>query len=163
MGPGATMQAAFYQGARTFTTGTLPVPRPEPDEALLRVHRVGICGQICISCRGIRSPSSEGTSFTRSVGKNTAKVAEKMMKTVFTMLATVAAVAIVFQPAVAGLSMSANFNPGEASRILILANPRGGIGTGILKMKFTSAAGGAFLNFCVGRQTTHAERLRPLW
>jgi threonine dehydrogenase-like Zn-dependent dehydrogenase len=34
----------LYQGARTFTTWTLPVPLPGPDEALLRVRRVGICG-----------------------------------------------------------------------------------------------------------------------
>jgi (R,R)-butanediol dehydrogenase / meso-butanediol dehydrogenase / diacetyl reductase len=40
----ATMRAAFYQGARTFTTGMAPVPSPGPDEALLRVRRVGICG-----------------------------------------------------------------------------------------------------------------------
>jgi (R,R)-butanediol dehydrogenase / meso-butanediol dehydrogenase / diacetyl reductase len=39
-----TMRAAFYQGARTFTTGTKPVPAPGPDDALLRVKRVGICG-----------------------------------------------------------------------------------------------------------------------
>jgi 2-desacetyl-2-hydroxyethyl bacteriochlorophyllide A dehydrogenase len=44
MGPGGTMRAAFYQGARTFETGTAPVPTPGPDEALLRVRRVGICG-----------------------------------------------------------------------------------------------------------------------
>jgi (R,R)-butanediol dehydrogenase/meso-butanediol dehydrogenase/diacetyl reductase len=44
MPTGATMRAAFYQGARTFTTGTAPVPRPGPEEALLRVRRVGICG-----------------------------------------------------------------------------------------------------------------------
>ena len=39
-----TMRAAFYEGARHFSTGSLPVPRPGPDEALLRVRRVGICG-----------------------------------------------------------------------------------------------------------------------
>jgi 2-desacetyl-2-hydroxyethyl bacteriochlorophyllide A dehydrogenase len=44
MGPGATMRAAFYQGARTFTTGTATVPAPARGEALLRVLRVGICG-----------------------------------------------------------------------------------------------------------------------
>ena len=38
------MRAAFYQGSRTFTTGDAPVPTPGPDEALLRVRRVGICG-----------------------------------------------------------------------------------------------------------------------
>jgi 2-desacetyl-2-hydroxyethyl bacteriochlorophyllide A dehydrogenase len=41
---GGTIRAAFYQGARTFTTGTLEMPAPGPDEALLRVRRVGICG-----------------------------------------------------------------------------------------------------------------------
>jgi (R,R)-butanediol dehydrogenase / meso-butanediol dehydrogenase / diacetyl reductase len=44
MGRSATMRAAFYEGARTFTTGTTPVPTPGPGEALLRVRRVGICG-----------------------------------------------------------------------------------------------------------------------
>lgn len=39
-----TMRAAFYQGSRTFVTGQAPVPTPGPDEALLRVRRVGICG-----------------------------------------------------------------------------------------------------------------------
>jgi (R,R)-butanediol dehydrogenase/meso-butanediol dehydrogenase/diacetyl reductase len=38
------MRAAFYQGARTFTTGTTAVPAPAPGEALLRTLRVGICG-----------------------------------------------------------------------------------------------------------------------
>src|SRR3989442_454020 len=38
------MRAAFYQGARTFTTGTLPTPTPGPGQALLRVKRVGSCG-----------------------------------------------------------------------------------------------------------------------
>src|SRR5881394_4666472 len=38
------MRAAFYQGARTFTTGTLATPAPGPGQALLRVKRVGICG-----------------------------------------------------------------------------------------------------------------------
>src|SRR5947209_15800144 len=38
------MRAAFYQGARTFTTGEMAPPRPGADEALLRVRRVGICG-----------------------------------------------------------------------------------------------------------------------
>jgi (R,R)-butanediol dehydrogenase / meso-butanediol dehydrogenase / diacetyl reductase len=39
-----TMRAAFYEGARRFTTGTRPVPTRGPNEALLRVRRVGICG-----------------------------------------------------------------------------------------------------------------------
>jgi len=38
------MRAAFYQGARTFTTGEMEKPAPGGDEALLRVRRVGICG-----------------------------------------------------------------------------------------------------------------------
>ena len=38
------MRASFYQGARTFTIGEVATPRPGPDEALLRVRRVGICG-----------------------------------------------------------------------------------------------------------------------
>src|SRR3989442_1636067 len=38
------MRAAFYQGARTFTTGTLATPAPGPGQALLGVKRVGICG-----------------------------------------------------------------------------------------------------------------------
>jgi 2-desacetyl-2-hydroxyethyl bacteriochlorophyllide A dehydrogenase len=38
------MRAAFYEGARRFTTGTAPVPVPGTDEALLRTRRVGICG-----------------------------------------------------------------------------------------------------------------------
>jgi 2-desacetyl-2-hydroxyethyl bacteriochlorophyllide A dehydrogenase len=38
------MRAAFYRGARTFTTGEATVPVPGPGEALLRVRRVGICG-----------------------------------------------------------------------------------------------------------------------
>ncbi|MBI2014257.1 MAG: alcohol dehydrogenase catalytic domain-containing protein [Candidatus Rokubacteria bacterium] len=38
------MRAAFYQGAKTFTTGEAPMPVPQADEALLRVRRVGICG-----------------------------------------------------------------------------------------------------------------------
>jgi (R,R)-butanediol dehydrogenase / meso-butanediol dehydrogenase / diacetyl reductase len=38
------MRAAFYQGARTFTTGEMDKPTPGRDEALLRVRRVGICG-----------------------------------------------------------------------------------------------------------------------
>ncbi len=40
----ATMRAAFYEGAKTFRTGTAEIPRPAADEALLRVRRVGICG-----------------------------------------------------------------------------------------------------------------------
>jgi 2-desacetyl-2-hydroxyethyl bacteriochlorophyllide A dehydrogenase len=39
-----TIRAAFYEGARRFTTGTVTMPAPGPDEALLRVRRVGICG-----------------------------------------------------------------------------------------------------------------------
>jgi 2-desacetyl-2-hydroxyethyl bacteriochlorophyllide A dehydrogenase len=38
------MRASFYQGNRTFRTGTAPVPEPKMGEALLRVRRVGICG-----------------------------------------------------------------------------------------------------------------------
>jgi (R,R)-butanediol dehydrogenase / meso-butanediol dehydrogenase / diacetyl reductase len=38
------MRAAFYQGTRRFTTGEMAPPRPGPDDALLRVRRVGICG-----------------------------------------------------------------------------------------------------------------------
>jgi (R,R)-butanediol dehydrogenase / meso-butanediol dehydrogenase / diacetyl reductase len=38
------MRAALYQGARNFTTGDVAAPSPGPDEALLRVRRVGICG-----------------------------------------------------------------------------------------------------------------------
>src|SRR5262252_6355250 len=38
------MRAAFYQGARTFTTGEMEKPAPGRGEALLRVRRVGICG-----------------------------------------------------------------------------------------------------------------------
>src|SRR5262245_59415095 len=38
------MRAAFYQGARKFTTGEMEKPAPGRDEALLRVRRVGICG-----------------------------------------------------------------------------------------------------------------------
>ena len=38
------MRAAFYQGARTFTTGEMATPTPGPQRALLRVRRVGICG-----------------------------------------------------------------------------------------------------------------------
>jgi (R,R)-butanediol dehydrogenase / meso-butanediol dehydrogenase / diacetyl reductase len=38
------MRAAYYEGNRTFRTGSAPMPTPGPDEALLRVRRVGICG-----------------------------------------------------------------------------------------------------------------------
>ena len=38
------MRASYYLGARTFQTGSAPVPVPGPEEALLRVRRVGICG-----------------------------------------------------------------------------------------------------------------------
>ena len=39
-----TIRAAIYEGARRFTTGSVPMPAPGPDDALLRVRRVGICG-----------------------------------------------------------------------------------------------------------------------
>lgn len=39
-----TMRAAFYEGARRFSSGEIPMPTPRPDQALLRVKRVGICG-----------------------------------------------------------------------------------------------------------------------
>lgn len=38
------MRASFYQGNRTFTTGTAAMPVPREGEALLRIRRVGICG-----------------------------------------------------------------------------------------------------------------------
>ena len=38
------MRAAFYEGPREFTMGSLPEPTPGPGEALLRMRRVGICG-----------------------------------------------------------------------------------------------------------------------
>ena len=38
------MRASFYQGDRTFETGTAPTPVAAAGEALLRVRRVGICG-----------------------------------------------------------------------------------------------------------------------
>lgn len=38
------MRTTFYQRNLTITTGTAPTPTPGPDEALLRVRRVGICG-----------------------------------------------------------------------------------------------------------------------
>lgn len=38
------MRVSFYGGPRAFTTGTAAVPVPGPDEALLSVRRVGICG-----------------------------------------------------------------------------------------------------------------------
>jgi (R,R)-butanediol dehydrogenase/meso-butanediol dehydrogenase/diacetyl reductase len=39
-----TMRAAFYEGPRRFSTGSIATPTPAPDQALLRVRRVGICG-----------------------------------------------------------------------------------------------------------------------
>ena len=42
--PDTTMRAAFYEGARKFSTGWIAMPTRGPDEALLRVRRVGICG-----------------------------------------------------------------------------------------------------------------------
>jgi (R,R)-butanediol dehydrogenase / meso-butanediol dehydrogenase / diacetyl reductase len=38
------MRASVYEGARRFATIRAPVPTPAPEEALLRVRRVGICG-----------------------------------------------------------------------------------------------------------------------
>ena len=38
------MRAAFYEGPRKFTMGSLPEPTPGLGEALLRMRRVGICG-----------------------------------------------------------------------------------------------------------------------
>jgi (R,R)-butanediol dehydrogenase/meso-butanediol dehydrogenase/diacetyl reductase len=38
------MRASVYEGARRFATIGAPVPTPGPEEALLRVRRVGICG-----------------------------------------------------------------------------------------------------------------------
>jgi (R,R)-butanediol dehydrogenase / meso-butanediol dehydrogenase / diacetyl reductase len=38
------MRAAFYEGAGKFRIGAASVPTPAPDEALLKVRRVGICG-----------------------------------------------------------------------------------------------------------------------
>jgi threonine dehydrogenase-like Zn-dependent dehydrogenase len=38
------MRASYYHGNRTFRTGFAAMPSPGPNEALLRVRRVGICG-----------------------------------------------------------------------------------------------------------------------
>ena len=38
------MRASFYQGQRTITTGSAPMPTPATGEALLHIRRVGICG-----------------------------------------------------------------------------------------------------------------------
>lgn len=38
------MRASYYEGGRSFRTGSAPMPTPKPGEALLRVRRVGICG-----------------------------------------------------------------------------------------------------------------------
>lgn len=38
------MRAAFYRGPLRFETGSAPIPRRKPGEALLHVRRVGICG-----------------------------------------------------------------------------------------------------------------------
>jgi 2-desacetyl-2-hydroxyethyl bacteriochlorophyllide A dehydrogenase len=38
------MRASFYEGSRTFRTGTVPRPTAGAADALLRVRRVGICG-----------------------------------------------------------------------------------------------------------------------
>jgi 2-desacetyl-2-hydroxyethyl bacteriochlorophyllide A dehydrogenase len=38
------MRSSFYEGDRRFRIGTAPAPSPRPDETLLRVRRVGICG-----------------------------------------------------------------------------------------------------------------------
>ena len=38
------MRVSYYEGARTFSTGSAPMPTPKAGEALLRVRRVGICG-----------------------------------------------------------------------------------------------------------------------
>jgi (R,R)-butanediol dehydrogenase / meso-butanediol dehydrogenase / diacetyl reductase len=44
MAPSGTMRAVFYRGARHFAPGKTTIPTAGPDEALLRVLRVGICG-----------------------------------------------------------------------------------------------------------------------
>ena len=38
------MRASYYRGGGNFQTGSASVPVPGPEEALLRVRRVGICG-----------------------------------------------------------------------------------------------------------------------
>ncbi len=38
------MRASYYRGGGIFQTGSASVPVPGPEEALLRVRRVGICG-----------------------------------------------------------------------------------------------------------------------
>ena len=40
----SSMRACFYEGPGRFSTGSVAVPKPGSDEALLRVRRVGICG-----------------------------------------------------------------------------------------------------------------------
>jgi 2-desacetyl-2-hydroxyethyl bacteriochlorophyllide A dehydrogenase len=38
------MKALIYEGPRTMNVREVPIPIPEPDEVLIRVERVGICG-----------------------------------------------------------------------------------------------------------------------
>ncbi len=38
------MRASFYEGSRRFRTGPITRPERTPDQALVRVRRVGICG-----------------------------------------------------------------------------------------------------------------------
>jgi (R,R)-butanediol dehydrogenase/meso-butanediol dehydrogenase/diacetyl reductase len=44
MTEGRPIRASFYEGRGRFRTGTAAMPRPEADDVLLRVRRVGICG-----------------------------------------------------------------------------------------------------------------------
>jgi (R,R)-butanediol dehydrogenase / meso-butanediol dehydrogenase / diacetyl reductase len=44
MTEGRAIRASFYEGPGRFRTGVAAMPRPEADDVLLRVRRVGICG-----------------------------------------------------------------------------------------------------------------------
>ena len=53
--PKSTMTAArFHEPGKPLLVEEVPVPRPEPDEVLVRVHATGLCGSdVHIAVEGI--------------------------------------------------------------------------------------------------------------